>query len=928
MTSFFKKGFRLSLGLLSILILIGCIVRQLSLPYDQFIDNFYIEIPPFFILMFLIYYSFKPWIDTEQDDDKKATTISTPSNYENVLNKYYSAEQDAFLSFKKKTKSYTEELQTTTNPQKKIFLQSIINHYKYRSFSALFAQFYYTLSKMIEDLDPSFEAIAKIIIKNPNLNDIFEKELVFDPSRKLHIIQQLVDCEIIEYDETTHKCSLLVKKSSQLKRILKRTNGKSLLSISDKQKLNQIFEKRKAEILNNAYLKTTLTDIPESTITSYLSFINAFRALAKTDKIKEITESGIWERCEDINRIFTKNFCYVEPLQNGIAPNINYLYFYPTFIVKAISPLNFDIIPLEKVNVKFSTKHVKDEWHSVWPTDSTFIRTAYKYETKDGQQDYRYRDNDKFSVFEYGALTFEPFGLTLLFSNTQAAKNFYQAFEILKNGTINPIFSCSKSHCESSITIANSVFTFFELLSSNADILRSIRNLDIENIDTPEEKLEKLFLIDLIKGFILLGHNSEDLFNPEGLTLSLVESQIHTRTSFAFLDIQSSEYSEIVRNLCFQNKVLADFAKSHLDDDFFGINEVLKLCNRKDLIIQYFSLLYRLFSVIAKADGTITEKECQFLEKLMSQSKSTTKFAVENEVQKRLDIMVKNSNQLNEKDLQKNITQPTRTAPIEKLRSLIGLSRAKSEIETLTNFVKIQKEREAKGLKTIGLSYHCVFTGNPGTGKTTVARIVAEIYKDLGLLAKGHLVETDRSGLIAEYVGQTAVKTNNIIDSALDGVLFIDEAYSLIQGSGNDYGLEAIATLLKRMEDDRNRLVVILAGYDNEMTTFINSNPGLQSRFNRYIHFDDYDIEELKEIFLLNAKNAQYKLTPEAIEQLAKVLTEALNNKDKNFGNGRFVRNLFEKTLQNQANRLAPNPQTTTKDLSTITTDDIITPNP
>lgn len=243
--------------------------------------------------------------------------------------------------------------------------------------------------------------------------------------------------------------------------------------------------------------------------------------------------------------------------------------------------------------------------------------------------------------------------------------------------------------------------------------------------------------------------------------------------------------------------------------------------------------------------------------------------------------------------------------PMAELNSLIGLNSAKKEVVKLTNFIKIQRQRESAGLKCSPISYHCVFTGNPGTGKTTVARILAGIYADLGILKEGKLVETDRSGLVAEYVGQTAVKTNKIIDSALDGVLFIDEAYSLVQGGSNDYGLEAIATLLKRMEDDRDRLVVILAGYGDEMKEFIDSNPGLESRFNRYIHFEDYSADELHKIFNLNVAKHEYILSPEANERVLNVLKNDVANKDENFGNARHVRNIFEKTLENQATRLS-----------------------
>ncbi len=266
--------------------------------------------------------------------------------------------------------------------------------------------------------------------------------------------------------------------------------------------------------------------------------------------------------------------------------------------------------------------------------------------------------------------------------------------------------------------------------------------------------------------------------------------------------------------------------------------------------------------------------------------------------------------------------EPSRTS-YQALDELIGLESVKEEVTKLTNFIKIQQVRHKNGLKTSPISYHCVFTGNPGTGKTTVARIIADIYHQLGILATGNLIEADRSDLVAEYVGQTAVKTNKIIDSALDGVLFIDEAYSLFTGSSNDFGLEAIATLLKRMEDDRNRLVIILAGYSNEMKAFIDSNPGLHSRFNRYIHFEDYSSDALFDIFMLNARKGDYILTDAAKETLKEKINAAVANKDKNFGNARFIRNLFEKVLEHQATRLSTLTYLDKNKLQTIDIEDI-----
>lgn len=261
---------------------------------------------------------------------------------------------------------------------------------------------------------------------------------------------------------------------------------------------------------------------------------------------------------------------------------------------------------------------------------------------------------------------------------------------------------------------------------------------------------------------------------------------------------------------------------------------------------------------------------------------------------------------------------------MDALNSLIGLASVKEELSSMVNFIKLNRKRTEQGLPVTQIAYHCVFTGNPGTGKTTVARLLAGIFKELGVLKKGQLVETDRSGLVAEYIGQTAVKTNKIIDTALDGVLFIDEAYILAQGGSQDYGHEAIATLLKRMEDNRDRLIVVLAGYGSEMKTFIESNPGLRSRFNRYINFPDYTPNELLEIFQSYLVKQQYVLSESALTQTANFLTKEVGKGKNDFGNARFVRNLFEKAITQQANRLA-NIESCDKDmLKRIEEEDII----
>ena len=284
----------------------------------------------------------------------------------------------------------------------------------------------------------------------------------------------------------------------------------------------------------------------------------------------------------------------------------------------------------------------------------------------------------------------------------------------------------------------------------------------------------------------------------------------------------------------------------------------------------------------------------------------------------------KEAKQIEEKDNEmKEIPKKDSTDYLKELENLIGLSNVKEQIISLVNLIKAQELRKKNNLKVVNVSLHSVFSGSPGTGKTTVARLYAGILKQLGVLKKGHLIEVDRSELVAGYLGQTAIKTEEIINKSLDGVLFIDEAYSLTSSSSDSYGEEAINVLLKRMEDDRDRLVVIVAGYTGEMHTFIDSNPGLQSRFNRYIEFEDYKSEELAQIFVSLANKNEYEIDDLAKEKLTRHFESITTNKAEDFGNGRYVRNLFEKIIQEHANHISKLANPNEKDLITITADQI-----
>lgn len=259
---------------------------------------------------------------------------------------------------------------------------------------------------------------------------------------------------------------------------------------------------------------------------------------------------------------------------------------------------------------------------------------------------------------------------------------------------------------------------------------------------------------------------------------------------------------------------------------------------------------------------------------------------------------------------------------LKELDELVGLENVKTEIRSIVNFAKIQSIRKKRGLKVFPISYHLVFIGNPGTGKTTVARIVAKVYKQLGLLSKGHLVEVDRSGLVAGYVGQTAIKTQGVISKAMGGVLFIDEAY-MLSNERDVFGQEAIDTLLKAMEDHRDDLIVIVAGYESLMKAFVESNPGLKSRFNRFIHFEDYTPDELFAIFTSLCSKNQYLLSEEATARVKDYFCRIYEARTESFGNGRAVRNCFEKMITNQANRMAQYKEASIEEIQTIETEDL-----
>lgn len=417
----------------------------------------------------------------------------------------------------------------------------------------------------------------------------------------------------------------------------------------------------------------------------------------------------------------------------------------------------------------------------------------------------------------------------------------------------------------------------------------------------------RLFLNMYIQALLLRMAQADEEFGPRTLQF------IGRVAPKDLLNITGATVAQ-AKNAAYKNRSFAQ-----------GIPLLLRCCiahDEKDKTKDseaFIGALTRLLQLQAACEEEMSERELNFITSYIGELRTF----VATRAAGALGNIAAKENAANANAQAENAQAQVQEAPqkeektLEELRAeldgLIGLTQVKKEVETLINLIRVRKMREEHGLANMDMSFHMVFTGNPGTGKTTVARLIAGIYKQLGFLSKGQLIETDRAGLVAGYVGQTAGKVTEVVKSALGGILFIDEAYALARkGMENDFGKEAIDTLVKLMEDNRDDLVVIVAGYTNEMHTFLTSNPGLISRFNKYIDFPDYTDDELMDILKMRADKQGYVISKEANTHVRRFLLSMTYDERMDFGNARGIRNVLEKLVQAQANRLAADTQDVT----------------
>lgn len=702
-------------------------------------------------------------------------------------------------------------------------------------------------------------------------------------------------------------------------------------------------EKKLADTVTGLEQETTASrlmlsiEFDEPLTAQYSSVTEAFVKIAASAKIWDQTSSTAnldtrSSAAQTVERVEVKVDVKPVPLfESTHAPfhfqnaNGEDIFIYPGWVVTMNKAGSIQLSDLTRLGIAFHQQRFIEERENMVPHDAQIVDRTWAKVNKDGSRDLRFAGNYQKPVVLYGQLTLTPDGgstETFQFSNSAAAADFASGLKTLIQ------------HLRGSSVAGG--------LGTNPSFLATI-NADYYNLIQAEGTSLILLAGELIKEEKLLSalravpeHAAKTIDELTGVVRLLVAADV--AKCFSHLDAAYSEDSKetmAVRYLlaCSIGRTFrypADLAQLYTEPMKSALATLHRtfMKPKSELTVgtvlsgenlhKYLAYLYRFISLVVKLDGHVTEGEEAMLKGIVNLSERMKEQSGESKTAPAGPAQPSPAPAATSSSSAEALEQA-----LNELNELIGLEPVKKEIASLVNFIKVQQARIKAGLKPTPQSYHMVFTGNPGTGKTTVARLVSRIFRELEVLKKGHLIEVDRAGLVAPYVGQTAPKVNQAVDNALDGTLFIDEAYTLVQGGESDFGEEAIATLLKRMEDNRDRLLVMVAGYTGEMENFLEANPGLRSRFTRKVEFPDYAPEEMAAIFKSSCAKLEYRLSAEAEARLLALFTEQFAKRDKSFGNGRHVRNVFERTMERQANRLASVTDLSRDLLVTIEADDI-----
>ncbi len=600
----------------------------------------------------------------------------------------------------------------------------------------------------------------------------------------------------------------------------------------------------------------------------------------------------------------------------GIPLNKKKIYFLPDRLILVVNGKDKQSIDYSNLSIQIR------ESRFIWakgrkPSDSVMIDVTYAHMNTKGGPDRRYSYNPAIPVLSFTEISFfipDILNESIMISKSNGCRDLIKAFNSLKNCNIENTSESVKDGLLKKINKLNYIIQLMD--DKNLGYQRWLeKNTNKSDLDNNTMDIYRFCMFTFINYIV-----NSNLTNAD---FEIIKNYLGTHFGNIIIENESSFNLVFGKEMKNEKTDPIDWYVFEMQNDDVVVNN--PFLNKKEKIIDCLVDVYKGIGlkIVKNGNGSV-QREKRYNEYLkycnnrLSEIRNTGE---SKELRDSLPVKKMEEDVIKPELIDDNITLEEL---INQLNGLIGLESVKNDVNSLINLIKVRKIREEKNIKQEPMSLHLVFSGNPGTGKTTVARLIAKIYHKIGVLSKGVFIEADRSDLVGGYVGQTAIKVKDICNKALGGILFIDEAYSLTSNrEDSDYGKEAIDTLLKFMEDNRDDFIVIVAGYTDLMENFLESNPGLKSRFNKFINFEDYTPEELFKIYQKNCNDSELVLDKEAEEYIKMFFKKRYENRTKNFANARDVRNYFEKTLVNQANRIAQDGIIANDELQIIKYEDI-----